>query len=56
MQTSTGVIGSEAFAVLGTTGAVPEPATWAMMALGFAGLGLSGYRRAKARGLAAAIV
>jgi hypothetical protein len=25
--------------------AVPEPSTWAMMALGFAGLGLIGYRR-----------
>jgi choice-of-anchor A domain-containing protein len=27
----------------------PEPATWAMMALGFAGLGLAGLRRRKAR-------
>ena len=27
---------------------VPEPSTWAMMLLGFAGLGLAGYRRAKA--------
>jgi hypothetical protein len=25
---------------------VPEPATWAMMVLGFAGIGLVGYRRA----------
>ena len=25
-------------------GAVPEPSTWAMMALGFAGLGFAGYR------------
>jgi hypothetical protein len=25
-------------------GAVPEPSTWAMMLLGFAGLGLAGYR------------
>jgi len=27
------------------TAAVPEPATWAMMMLGFAGLGFMGYRR-----------
>jgi uncharacterized membrane protein len=27
---------------------VPEPATWGMMLLGFAGLALAGYRRAKA--------
>jgi hypothetical protein len=30
------------------TGVVPEPATWAMMLLGFAGLGFVGYRRARA--------
>ena len=28
---------------------VPEPSTWAMMLLGFAGLGYAGYRRARAR-------
>jgi PEP-CTERM motif len=27
---------------------VPEPSTWAMMLLGFAGLAFSGYRRARA--------
>jgi hypothetical protein len=27
-------------------GAVPEPSTWAMMLLGFAGLGFAGYRKA----------
>jgi hypothetical protein len=27
--------------------AVPEPSTWAMMLLGFAGLGYAGYRKAR---------
>jgi hypothetical protein len=31
----------------GVGGAVPEPSTWAMMLLGFAGLGYAGYRRAR---------
>ena len=31
----------------GGGGAVPEPSTWAMMLLGFAGLGFAGYRRAR---------
>ena len=31
-----------------TVGA-PEPSTWAMMLLGFAGLGLAGYRRLPGR-------
>ena len=35
-------------------GAVPEPSTWAMLLLGFAGLGYAGYRRARqTRALAA---
>lgn len=29
------------------SGAVPEPSTWAMLFLGFAGLGFAGYRRAR---------
>jgi hypothetical protein len=29
-------------------GSVPEPATWSMMLLGFAGLGFAGYRRTRA--------
>jgi len=28
-------------------GAVPEPATWTMMLIGFAGLGFTGYRQAR---------
>ena len=40
---------------LAVGGAVPEPSTWAMMAIGFAGLGFLGYRarRAEARRSAA---
>jgi phospholipase/lecithinase/hemolysin len=37
----------------GLEGVVPEPSTWAMLLLGFAGLGFAGYRRA-ARARAAA--
>jgi hypothetical protein len=33
--------------VTGFTVAAPEPSTWAMMILGFAGLGLAGYRAAR---------
>jgi hypothetical protein len=29
------------------TPAVPEPSTWAMMFMGFAGLGVAGHRRAQ---------
>jgi PEP-CTERM motif len=29
------------------TGTIPEPATWAMMLMGFAGLGYAGYRKAR---------
>jgi hypothetical protein len=31
------------------SGAVPEPSTWAMMLLGFAGLGFMAYRKTKNR-------
>ena len=34
-----------AFSLNGTL--VPEPSTWAMMLLGFAGLGFAGYRQAR---------
>jgi hypothetical protein len=37
-------------AVFSFTNAVPEPSTWAMMLLGFAGLGFVGYRQAKKKG------
>jgi PEP-CTERM motif len=30
-----------------TTSGVPEPSTWAMMFIGFAGLGFAGYRKAR---------
>jgi PEP-CTERM motif len=29
------------------TAAIPEPSTWAMMLLGFAGLGYAGFRRTR---------
>jgi PEP-CTERM motif len=34
------------FGIFAFGGVVPEPSTWAMMLLGFAGLGYAGYRRA----------
>jgi PEP-CTERM motif len=37
----------------GNTPVIPEPSTWAMMLLGFAGLGLVGYRRMGGHGRAA---
>jgi hypothetical protein len=43
LNRQTGVVGS------GITTAVPEPSTWAMLILGFAGVGFMAYRR-KGRG------
>ncbi len=41
--------GGQAVGSSGTyIGAVPEPSTWAMTLLGFAGLGFAGYRQARA--------
>ena len=37
----------------GSTPVIPEPSTWALMLLGFAGLGLVGYQRRGAAGRAA---
>jgi hypothetical protein len=39
---------------ISTAGGVPEPSTWAMIMLGFAGLGFAGYRRNR-RGAALSI-
>jgi PEP-CTERM motif len=38
---------------IGTVGAVPEPSTWAMIILGFVGIGAMTYRRRKSAMLAA---
>jgi hypothetical protein len=35
--------------VIATAGAVPEPTTWALMLLGFAGLGYAGFRQNRTR-------
>jgi hypothetical protein len=35
------------FAAGGTAGATPEPSTWMMMLMGFAGLGVAGYRSSR---------
>jgi len=36
-----------AYVAVGVTATVPEPSTWAMMILGFAGLGFAGYRQSR---------
>jgi hypothetical protein len=44
-----GTVTPDLVPIFGDTSApVPEPSTWAMMLLGFAGLGYAGYRRARA--------
>jgi hypothetical protein len=47
LVTGLGDIGPTYLAVTASP-SVPEPSTWAMLLLGFAGLGLAGYRRARA--------
>jgi len=44
-----GLVGNEAAA-----GIIPEPSTWVMIILGFAGIGLAGYRTKRASGATAA--
>ena len=56
----TGVVGGQEFYNLNSvsasvTGAVPEPSTWAMLGVGFAGLGLAGWKRSRTNRLAVAI-
>ena len=38
-----------------TPGAVPEPSTWAMLGIGFAGLGLAGWRKSRTNRLVVAV-
>jgi PEP-CTERM motif len=40
---------------VGSVGAVPEPSTWAMLGIGFAGLGFAGWKRSRKDRLAASI-
>lgn len=48
------IVGNELYnEVLGLPTPVPEPSTWAMMVLGFLGLGFAGYRRARTKVVAA---
>jgi PEP-CTERM motif len=46
LDPSTDDLGSS-FTFVQVSGAIPEPSTWAMMLLGFAGLGLAGARKAR---------
>jgi hypothetical protein len=48
------VYGSAAFHADFSASAVPEPSTWAMMLIGFAGVGIIAYRRKSKPALMAA--
>jgi hypothetical protein len=56
LRVGTDIVGAGTFnAAFSLSGSVvPEPSTWAMMLLGFAGLGCAGYRRARRTGAASA--
>jgi hypothetical protein len=47
LSTTTGFNEAKQFQISSVAGVVPESSTWAMMLLGFAGLGFAGYRKAK---------
>jgi len=51
------VAGTEYWNIQGSAaaGAVPEPSTWAMFGIGFAGLGLAGWRKTRTNRLAVAV-
>ena len=49
-----GLYYNDSTALTATISAVPEPSTWAMMILGFAGVGFMSYRRSRKASLALA--
>jgi hypothetical protein len=51
-----GPAGTGEIAGTGTLSSVPEPSTWAMMLIGFAGLGYAGYRKTKGARAALSVI
>jgi hypothetical protein len=47
-QISSNGLSGAANDTIDVSGGVPEPSTWAMLGIGFAGLGYIGFRRARA--------